>query len=422
MTTLTTDHATGTGAPAATDEAIRQALLKQVELKLALGVEGLSFAVSDIKRLPIGTEYAEQIHHLFDYDKAHHADLDLPGGFYLPSGLFVAFRWDPDSRYRLTFEDGQPAVTRDNEPLTTIDFCKRPEILNFRTSRGETFERIAIFTPEGGIFLVYSNECSLKATGEDCLYCNINATAGAYRNENIFIKTPQQVGEVYATAYHAGLANHINVTGGFIPERRELDYYVDVAEEIKERTGQDQFTGTAVVGAPLDLSSLEKYKEAGYSNISLNIEIWDKDIFKAICPGKEKRCGGWENWVRALEYSVEIFGRGNVRSLIVAGIEPKQSILEGLEYLISRGVICLVSPWIPNPGSALEGHRSPEVGWHYDVTLKNAAILKKYGYTTQQIYNCYYTSSAVHDVFRINAGEFVGEFLPQWTFPLVNKP
>ena len=29
-------------------------------------------------------------------------------------------------------------------------------------------------------------------------------------------------------------------------------------------------------------------------------------------------------------------------------------------------------------------------------------------------------SSPTHDVFRINAGEFVGDRLPQWQYPVVN--
>lgn len=397
----------------------RRELLAELKLKLDLGVQGIAFDREALRQFRIGTENLEQIHLLFDMDKAHHGDLELPAAFYLPHGLFTAFRWDPDSRYLLGAEGGKPVIYRDGERVAEIEFYKRPKLLDHQTSDGEGFDHIANFTPEGGIGVFFSNECDLKQTGDDCRYCNINSTADAYRKQNIFLKTPRQVAEVYAAAHEQNLANHINVTGGFIPERREVEYYLDVADEIKSRTGVKQIHGTAVIGAPLDLSVLEKYREAGYTTLAMNLEIWNRDIFKAICPGKEKRCGGWDHWVKALERAAEVFGRGNVRSNIVAGIEPKDSILQGVEHLASKGVICFAGAWCPNPGSALEGHRTPETDWHYDLVLKVAAIFAKHGYTTAQLYGALGNSSPTHDAFRIAAGEAVGGRLPQWKFPQV---
>jgi hypothetical protein len=84
-----------------------------------------------------------------------------------------------------------------------------------------------------------------------------------------------------------------------------------------------------------------------------------------ICPGKSKQSGGWRRWLEALEHAAKVFGKGRVRSSIVAGLEPRESTLEGVEVLASLGVIAFPGPWIPNPGSALEGHRTPEASWHY---------------------------------------------------------
>ncbi|BBB89621.1 MAG TPA: radical SAM protein [Methylomusa anaerophila] len=398
-------------------EAIKKALYQELELKIELFVEGISFKADDVKQFEIGTKYQEQIHILFDMDKAHHSGFLLPAIFYLPHGLRVNFRWDPQSKYRLVAENGRPVIYKQQERIAEIEFYKRPELLDYKTSDGEPFGHIAAFIPEGGVGVCYSNECALKETDEDCLYCNINSTAGAYSQENIFIKTPRQVAEVVAAAYKQGRGNHVNVTGGFIPERRELDYYADVAEEIKELTGLDDFNGTAVIGAPVDYRGVEKYKEAGYRTIALNIEIWEENIFKAICPGKEKRCGGRTNWVKALEYAAEVFGKGKVRSNIVAGIEPKQSILEGVEYLASKGVICFAGAWCPNPGSKLEGHRTPETAWHFDLTKKAAAIHRKYGFTIDQLYDCSANSTAIHDAYRIETEQFEGLQLSQYKFP-----
>jgi hypothetical protein len=408
------------------NSALKDALYKELELKVDLAVEGISFVPSDLKQFGIGTEYQEQIHILFDMDKQHHPDVLLPAAFYLPHGLLAAFRWNPNSPYRLAVEDGQPLIYKyryGKEPIriAEIEFRKRPELLSRKTSDGEPFGHIAAFTPEGGVFVCYSNECSLKDKGEDCLYCNINSTAGAYRKEKIFLKTPKQVAEVFTAAFNEGVGNQLNVTGGFIPERREFEYYVDVAEEVKDQSGLSDFNGTAVVGAPLDFSIIDKYKEAGYRNVAMNIEIWDKHIWKTICPGKDSQCGGWENWVKALEYAARVFGRGKIRSNIVAGIEPKRTILEGVEYLAEKGVICYAGPWCPNPGSELEGHRTPETSWHVDLYHKVAGIFKKYGFTLREMYDCAAANTPVHDIYRIEEEQFEGGRLKQWNFPKLER-
>nr|WP_294546728.1 radical SAM protein [uncultured Rhodopila sp.] len=400
-------------------DADREMLLRELRLKIELLVDGVSIDPDDLKHFSLGAENAKQIHLLFDMNKQHHAGVDLPFGYYLPHGLFVPFRWDPESRFRLAAEDGRPVLYRGKNRIGDIEFYKRPYLLDRVTSDGESFSHIAVFTPEGGINVCFSNECDLKNTGEDCKFCNINSTADAYRQDNIFIKSARQVGEVYAAAYREKLANHINLTGGFISERREVDYYLDVADEIKARAGVETIHGTAVIGAPLDLKVIERYKEAGYETIAMNLEIWDKDIYKAICPGKQSRCGGWEHWVKALETAGEVFGHGNVRSNIVAGIEPKESILEGVEHLASKGVICLANAWCPNPGSALENHRTPEPAWHYDLTLKVATIYRRHGFTTAKLYRASAATNPFHDAFRILAGENTADRLPQYRHPVL---
>jgi hypothetical protein len=115
---------------------------------------------------------------------------------------------------------------------------------------------------------------------------------------------------------------------------------------------------------------------------------------------------------------VQVFGRGRVRSNIVAGIEPKQSILEGVEELASKGVVCFAGAWCPNPGSTLEGHRTPETAWHVDLTRKVQTIHARHGFTVEQLYDCLGNSSPVHDIYRIEAGHFdENGYLPQWRFP-----
>lgn len=40
---------------------------------------------------------------------------------------------------------------------------------------------------------------------------------------------------------------------------------------------------------------LEKYKEAGFSTIGINLEAWNRHLFNTICPGKSELCGGYDH-------------------------------------------------------------------------------------------------------------------------------
>ena len=395
----------------------QRALHEEIFLSTELHVEGLSVSSEDLARLRVGTEVNEQRHLMFDMNRKHQKELLLPTEFFLPLGSAVIFRSDEKSRFSLRSVDNVAVVFRDSRPVAEVELFRRPAINDSVTSDGTPFNKLACFYHEGSVHFFFSNECALKGTGDDCKFCNINSTKEHYQEQNVFFKTARQLGEVYAEAFRQGWANHVRLTGGFIPERREVDYYLDVAEEFKERTGQETLHALAVIGAPKDLSIIDKYKEAGWSNLSINIEHWNEKVFDVICPGKSKLFGGWKNWLRALEYAAGVFGKGNVRSSIVSGLEPKEDTLEGVEYLASIGVIAFPGPWIPNPGSALEGHRTPEASWHYDVIRKSAAIYEKHGYTTAQLYACSGWQNQFIDTFRVNRGEVVGGKLPIWKFP-----
>jgi len=381
---------------------LKETLYKELELKIITGVDGISFDPHIFKHLDLGGRFQEEVHCLFEGDHETHVGIQFPAGFYSPHGLTYVLKWDRRSPYSFIYESGTYYLAHQGKVIFPIEFIGRPAYYGQKTSDGTSMSNLALYTQDGALLVAYSNECALKDQDHDCKFCNINATKDTYGEiEGIGWKYPRQIGETVAAAYRNG-ARHVTITGGFVAERREVEYYLDVADSIKEHTGLDDFNGTAVIGAPHDLNIIDKYKEAGYRTIASNIEIWDRNIFKAICPGKELQCGGWEHWVKALEYEVEVFGKGKVRSNIVAGIEPKDSTLEGIEYLASKGVICFATSWNPNPGSALEGHRTPEPAWHFDLYKKIAAIHRKYGFTYEELYDCNAAPiTVIHDIYRI---------------------
>ncbi|MFT3959962.1 radical SAM protein [Propionivibrio sp.] len=386
---------------------IKRKLYQELELKAEFNQDGFALGHDVLRHIDAGGGRQEQVQCLFNYNRNTDPRLSLPSFLVLPHGLVVPFRHDGKLTHRLEFDGGNfYAVHRDGTayPVTVPE---RPKYYDKLTSDGTPMRTVAVHNTGGVIFVAYSNECALQLTSKDCLFCNINATKATYGEiQGVKWKYPDQIGETAAAAYQEG-NRHLTISGGFVPERREVDYYLDVAESIREHTGLDDFNGTACIGAPRDLTIIEKYKEAGYRTLAINIEVWNEHFFRAYCPGKEKECGGRDHWVAALEYGVGVFGFGRVRSNMVGGLESKDSTLEGIDYLTSKGVLAISPAWIPNPGSALEGHRSPEPEWHLDVAKKTYEIYRKRGFTWDQVYDGNAAPlTLLHDIYRIEERRF----------------
>lgn len=385
-------------------------LYEEIKFKNNIQVEGLDFPLDifiDEDNYGIGTKYSESINAMFSQDKESHKGVQFPACFITPKGHYqVRIRWNRTSRYKLIHENGRfDIIDKDSEKVIYEDlkFRRRADYYKDKTSDGTQMRYVAQDNGLGVIFICYSNECSLKDKGEDCLFCNINATKATY-GEDIAWKTPAQIGETVKRAYADGY-NHLTVSGGFIPERREVEYYLDVAETISDYLDGETFHGTVCVGAPEDFSVFEKYKEAGFSSIATNMEVWNANLFDYYCPGKSKHSGGHDRWLAALKKEVDVFGRYNVRSTFVAGLETKDSLLEGISYLAENGVIGNPSQWYVNVGSQLEGHRTPQPEWHWEVQERTAEIYINNGISWDQFRNATADPDTVaHDLFRLKQG------------------
>lgn len=385
----------------------KEELKESIRLKNAIQVEGLAFDEHIFDGIGVSQKYGERVNVLFTPDRHAHRQVEFPACFYMPVGGYrTQIRWNNNSPYKLVRTDNVFNIINNGQIiLEDIKFVERPDYYDKKTSDGADMRTLATDVGYGSLFIVYSNECCLKEKGKDCLLCNINETKSLYADEqNIQWKQAKQIAETIKYTYDLGY-RHLTVSGGFVPERREVDIYADIAEAIQDATGLIDFNGTACVGAPNDFSAIEKFKEVGFNSIATNIEVWNERMFDVICPGKSEFCGGRENWLKAIEYEVEVFGKQHVRSTLVSGIEPKESLLEGIEILVEKGVNALPSQWYVNVGSALEGHRTPDPDWHWDVFEKTVSIYRKYGLTYERLRDTTAEPDTVaHDLLRLEQG------------------
>jgi hypothetical protein len=367
-----------------------------VRLKCELLVEGLR--LEDSAREGIGVRYKEQVHFIYEWDFSYHRGIIYPQDFVLPTspegppafdasgivkdGLVVMFRANEHSPFLIRRNGEQLILEKNGHYLCQVRFTPRPEYYGKKTSDGVPMNNIIVHGGVMGLLCTVSQYCHYFKDGDQCRFCALMPTKEIYGEKLLGIKRPKQVAEAVAAAWEDGICRGLTLTGGLLPERREIDRYVEIVEAIKKARqwadeGNLPICVVPAAPAPGDYGQLDQLRETGHAYLSINLEVGNPDWFKAICPGKARN-GGFENWLKALEYGVEVFGQWKVRSNFVPGIEPRQDTLRAWEYLAERGIWThFFIPWCPQPGSLLEGHRSPSGEWFFKLTDELSDIWEK---------------------------------------------
>ena len=175
---------------------------------------------------------------------------------------------------------------------------------------------------------------------------------------------PDRTLERMAQGLHAVVSQttirHIYLVGGSLTDaRQEGERFLQLARFLKRenRYGIPVALGSGAL--PDDL--IEQFRrEQLVDYVCFNLEMWSEPLFARICPGKN-RYVGYQRWIESLETAVRLWGRGNVYSAMVAGIEldpeygmsweeAAQLALDGAEDLCARGIIPIYSLMWPSGG------------------------------------------------------------------------
>lgn len=148
-----------------------------------------------------------------------------------------------------------------------------------------------------------------------------------------------------------GPHKHFIVTSGNLWDKEtEWDLTLDVLQSTTDIISYDDIDSYFNLVPPEDRSQIQVANDLGFQNIQFNLEVFDRETFEDVCPGKNERYG-YENMREALRYAVDVFGEGNVRSNFVLGAEPIEDFIRGAEELGEEGVVADYSVFFPRPAS-----------------------------------------------------------------------
>jgi hypothetical protein len=287
--------------------------------------------------------------------------------------VMVQTTLSPHSPYVIDVVEGRLALTAGGEVLCEVRYQAAPDYYAKRFADGTWFHEIISF----GFFVTLFRYCQFWGPEEECKFCDINSNARQMKRSGDFtltapVKSMDQIREVadavtremYEREGRHGPLCFL-LTGGTVKKtlhgKNEEEFYGEYVEALKW-SGPRRFINLQTNARPREI--LRRYRAMGVDSHHANMEVWDRRLFEWICPGKAARVG-WDNWVKWLIDSVDVFGEGAVKPLFVCGIEMARphgfdtvdeavaSTTSGMDFLMSHGVVPRFNQWRPEPGSRI---------------------------------------------------------------------
>ncbi len=187
----------------------------------------------------------------------------------------------------------------------------------------------------------------IEGCGMVCHFCNIPYEL-KYRK-----KTEEDLLRVVQAAENDAQApaRHVLISGG-TPRGKDEAWIDGVYEFIAD---QSPIPVDVMMPARHDMQYPSWLRDRGVNLLSVNLEISDPGRALEITPSKARKLGR-EHYLNYIERAVQDMGVGAVQSLMVFGgsVEPIDSTLEGIQDLVDRGCIPVLSPFRPDPRTPME--------------------------------------------------------------------
>ncbi len=251
--------------------------------------------------------------------------------------------------------DGRSAILRDGRTVGIIAFPRQPRFYKMQTLDGVPYSQIATLHGKDVLATTVLQSCiRYESRRKSCQFCSIGQSLAAGRT--ILRKTPEQLAEVARAAVLLDNVKHMVMTTG-TPNATDRGAAI---------LCESAFAVKSAVALPIqgqceppdDDAWFARMRDAGIDALGMHLEAVTPAVRARIMPGKASV--PLERYFDAFARAVEVFGRGQVSTYILAGLgDTPEDILRCCERLIAAGVYPFVVPFVPIAGTPLEDHPAP---------------------------------------------------------------
>lgn len=251
--------------------------------------------------------------------------------------------------------DGAAILLRDGAPVARIKYPRQARFYALQTLDGIPYWKIA---------QLHSNDVLATTVMQTCIRYNDRATSCQFcaigqslaENRTIALKTPEQLGEVARMAVLLDGVKHVVLTTG-TPNVFDRGAAV-LCESALGIKAQVDIPIQAQCEPPRDHGWFQKMRDAGIDTLGMHLEAVTSEVRARIMPGKATV--SLPRYFDAFKAAIEVFGRGQVSTYILAGLgDTAETILETSQTLVAMGVYPFVVPFVPVSGTPLQNAPAP---------------------------------------------------------------
>jgi radical SAM protein (TIGR04043 family) len=283
----------------------------------------------------------------------------------------------PDSPFAL---DASGRLTRDGVVVedALVEPIERPRFYDLTTSDGVAYEQLARLHGASVLATTVVQTCIRYADPETrCRFCTIEESLRA--GATVQVKRPEQLAEVAAAAVELdGVSQMVMTTGTSNGADRGARHLARCVRAVRERV--PWLPVQVQIEPPLELSWIDRLKEAGADAIGIHIESLDDGVRARWTPGKATV--SVDRYEQAWRHAVAVFGANRVSTYLLVGLgEDPDELVAGAARLIAIGVYPFVVPYRPLEGSLAhaDGVPAPDPATLVDVTRRVAGALRLAG-------------------------------------------
>ena len=269
------------------------------------------------------------------------------------------------SPYEIDYHQGKYVLKYYNKVLHSVSFDSLDSNRKKVAQKGTIYGNVS-FLATDRLRVHHQFKCNFKLQNLGCKFCNVKPKEGDYNLDDVF-----EVIDYYLKNVEF---RHFLIGGGSGVPEVEQHNIMEIAKHIKSKCSKPIY---AMCLPPENIEILDRYKESGVDEISFNIEIFNRTIAQRTMPGKGTI--PLEQYEKALKKAVSLWGAtGNVRSMLVLGLEPLNDFYKGFEWLCQMGVMPIVSVFRPVNNIVMKNVLPYSNTNLYEIYLKIREIASKY--------------------------------------------
>ncbi|MDO8670458.1 MAG: hypothetical protein Q7O66_03395, partial [Dehalococcoidia bacterium] len=228
-----------------------------------------------------------------------------------------------------------------------------------------------------------------------CKFCNFNTGQEDARSIGLGRPVTESLEDVVEAYKIRGSEVH------FVEGRFELGGFASAEQEEKIHANFVGKVATALPYKPtftvhtesMPRKGMQRLKDVGLDCITIQLEVWDRDLFGEVLPGKVKHAS-YDAWLESVQDAVDIFGVGNVACKTIGGLtmipenghktwqEARDTHIEAVKWAIGVGALSSVG-YLGLPAGSVYGEnpsnreKLPPTEYFMDVfTAHHEAMVK----------------------------------------------